>query len=234
VFASAKGSGGNIIIPAFAVGRTQDLLYLLAEHYDDWDIGSWRVFLDSPMAIEATEAYSRYRHLYHAHLFRPGRDQTLLPNLVLARSAKDSMAINALESGALVIAASGMCTGGRVLHHLKHNVWRPECHVVIVGYQARGTLGRRLVDGADYVKIYGETIRANATVHTVGGLSAHADQSGLLDWYGAFAGAPPVALVHGEPDAQTELARKLRERFDASVTIPAFGDRIDLLHSAGR
>lgn len=138
------------------------------------------------------------------------------------------MAINAIESGALIIAGSGMCTGGRVLHHLKHNLWRPECHVVIVGFQARGTLGRRLVDGAQYVRIYGETIRANATVTTVGGLSAHADQTGLLDWYGAFERTPPVCLVHGEPDAQKALAARLRARFGADVTIPAHGDRIDL------
>ena len=230
VFEGAKGGGGNIIIPAFAVGRTQDLLYLLAVHFDEWDIGSWRVFLDSPMAIEATEAYSRYRNLYTAHLFRPGKDQPLLKNLVLSRSSEDSMAINEIESGAIIIAASGMCTGGRVLHHLKHNLWRPECHVVIVGFQARGTLGRRLVDGAEYVKVYGETIRANAAVHTIGGLSAHADQTGLLDWYGAFASRPPVCLIHGEPDAQNVLARKLRARYDAAVTIPAYGDRIDLEH----
>jgi metallo-beta-lactamase family protein len=229
VFAAARDSGGNVIIPAFAVGRTQDLLFLLAEHFDAWGIGRWRVFLDSPMAIEATEAYSRYRHLYDAPLFAPGRSQPVLRNLVMSRSSEDSAAINQLQSGAIVIAGSGMCTGGRILHHLKHNVWRPECHIVIVGYQAHGTLGRRLVDGAEYVKIFGETIRANAKVHTVGGLSAHADQAGLLGWYGEIANGPPVCLVHGESDAQTALAKQLRARFAASVTIPDHGERIDLL-----
>ena len=229
VFAQAKDSGGNVIIPAFAVGRTQDLLYLLAEHFDAWDIGNWQVFLDSPMAIEATEAYSRFRHLYDAALFGPGRSQPVLENLVMSRSAEDSMAINRIKSGAIVIAGSGMCTGGRILHHLKHNVWRPECHVVIVGFQAHGTLGRRLVDGTEYVKIHGETIRANAKVHTVGGLSAHADQAGLLDWYGEFASRPPIYLVHGEAKAREALAAGLRARFAAAVRIPDHGQRIDLL-----
>jgi metallo-beta-lactamase family protein len=231
IFRRARQSGGNVIIPAFAVGRTQDLLYLLAENFDAWGIGDWRVFLDSPMAIEATETYAQYRHLYDAALFKPGRSQPVLRNLVLARTAEDSRAINEISSGAIIIAGSGMCTGGRVLHHLKHNLWRPECHVVIVGYQAQGTLGRRLVDGADYVKIRGEVIRTNATVHTVGGLSAHADQAGLLSWYAQFATRPPVYLVHGEPAAQSALAGKLSERFAAAVRIPDRMETVDLLET---
>lgn len=231
VFAEAKGSGGNVIIPAFAVGRTQDLLYLLAEHYDAWGIGDWQVFLDSPMAIEATETYARYRHLYQARLFPPGRDVPGLPNLVMSRTSQDSMAINAIESQAIVIAGSGMCTGGRVLHHLKHNVWRPECHIVIVGFQAYGTLGRRLVEGAEYIRLWGEEIRANAAVHTVGGLSAHADQAGLLEWYAAFDNRPPVYLVHGEPGAQSVLAEHLRGQHGAKVGIAAHTQRLDLTRS---
>jgi metallo-beta-lactamase family protein len=228
IFRAARRSGGNVIIPAFAVGRTQDLLYLLAENFDAWHLGEWRVFLDSPMAIEATETYARYRHLYDAPLFKPGRSQPVLKNLVMARTPDESQAINRIPSGAIIIAGSGMCTGGRILHHLKHNLWRPECHVVIVGYQAQGTLGRRLVDRAEYVKIRGDVIRANATVHTVGGLSAHADQADLVAWYAEFEGRPPVCLVHGEPAAQKALAAKLRERFAATVRIPDHRDTIDL------
>jgi metallo-beta-lactamase family protein len=138
------------------------------------------------------------------------------------------MAINERDSGAIIIAGSGMCTGGRVTHHLKHNLWKDDCQVVIVGYQARGTLGRRLVDGADQVRIMGEEIRVNAGIHTVGGLSAHADQAGLLDWYRNFEGAPPVCLVHGEPDAQAALAGALKTATGATVTIPKYGDTIDL------
>jgi metallo-beta-lactamase family protein len=227
IFLSAAAGRGNILIPAFAVGRTQDLLSLLAEHYEDWGIGRWRVYLDSPMAIETTEVYWRYRHLYRSSLF--GDDQRIaLPNLIAARSSQESMRINPVESGAIIIAGSGMCSGGRILHHLKHNLWRPQCHVIIIGFQANGTLGRRLVDGADQVRLWQETIRVNASIHTVGGLSAHADQSGLLDWYGGFANRPPVSLVHGESRAQEALASALRSRYAARVQIPSFGDELSL------
>ena len=226
VFDQAREARGNIIIPAFAVGRTQDLLYLLAEHYDEWGIDGWRVYLDSPMAIRATEVYARFKDLYGAELFKQDR-QPALRNLVTTLTAEESMQINREKSGSIIIAASGMCSGGRVLHHLKHNLWRPECHVVIVGFQAYGTLGRRLVDGADYVRLFRETIKVNATIHTVGGLSAHADQSGLLAWYAGFENRPPVWLVHGEERAQKVLAGELRER-GAEVTIPGLGENLNL------
>jgi metallo-beta-lactamase family protein len=228
VFDEADRKRGNIIIPAFAVGRTQDLIYLMGRHYDRWGIGKYRVFLDSPMAIEATETYAQFRNLYDTELFRPGSRETTLRNLVMSRTSADSMAINTIESGVIVIAASGMCTGGRVLHHLKHNVWRPECHIVIVGFQAYGTLGRRLVEGADTIRLWGEDIRVNAKVHTIGGLSAHGDQTDLLNWYGAFKNRPPVHLIHGEPDSQQALRRELEAKYDARVNIPAFEDVIDL------
>lgn len=228
IFHEARRARGNVIIPAFAVGRTQDLLYLLAENFDAWNIGDWHVFLDSPMAIEATETYATYRHLYDAALFKPGRSQPVLKNLVMARTPEESQAINRISSGAIIIAGSGMCTGGRILHHLKHNLWRSECHIVIVGYQAQGTLGRELVDRAEYVKIRGEVVRTNATIHTVGGLSAHADQAGLLAWYAEFAAGPPVYLVHGEPGARSALAAKLRERFASSVRLPEHAESVDL------
>ena len=138
------------------------------------------------------------------------------------------MAINEIESGAVIIAASGMCTGGRVMHHLRHNLWKSDCQVVIVGYQAYGTLGRRLVDGAEYVRIYGEDIRVNAKIHTVGGLSAHADQSGLLDWYRHFDNAPPVYLVHGEPDAQVTLAGLIERETGRKPHIAQHRERLDL------
>ena len=120
-----------------------------------------------------------------------------------------------------------MCTGGRVLHHLKHNVWRPECHVVIVGFQAYGTLGRRLVDGTESIRLWGETIKVNAPIHTVGGLSAHADQAGLLDWYAGFQNRPPVWLIHGEPHAQAILAERLRDT-GTVVAVPELGQTLDL------
>jgi metallo-beta-lactamase family protein len=228
VLAQAEYDKGNIIIPAFAVGRTQDLLFLLAQHHHEWGVGRWQVFLDSPMAIQSTEVYSRYRHLFSAPLFEHGDDRPALENFAASRTSAESMAINRIESGAIVIAGSGMCTGGRVLHHLKHNVWKSRCHVIIVGFQAYGTLGRRLVEGADYIRLWNESIKVNAKIHTVGGLSAHADQSGLLDWYAGFSGQPPVWLVHGEPQAQAELAKVLRSKFDTRVHIPKLGDVLDL------
>lgn len=226
IFRSAADGGGNILIPAFAVGRTQDLLHLMSKHFDDFGLARWNVYLDSPMAIATTEIYWRYAELQRAQLFGD-RDRPSLA-VTATESTEDSMRLNAIESGAIVIAGSGMCSGGRILHHLKHNLWRPECHVVIIGFQAEGTLGRRLVDGADEVRLWGETIKVAAKIHTVGGLSAHADQAGLVAWYAGFSGRPPVCLVHGEPGAQHALAASLRSGYGADVRIPARGEVIEL------
>ena len=231
IFTSAAEGAGNILIPAFAVGRTQDLLFLMSKHYRDFGLERWRVFLDSPMAIETTELYWRHTQLQRAPLFgAEGR-----PSLAVtaAQSTDDSRRINAIESGAIVIAGSGMCTGGRILHHLKYNLWRPECHVILIGFQAQGTLGRRLVDGAAHVRLWGETIKVAAKIHTVGGLSAHADQAGLMAWYGAFANRPPVCLVHGEPGAQQALAGALRSAYGADVRIPPRADLLELALPGG-
>ena len=228
IFAEATAARGNILIPAFAVGRTQDLLYLMSENHDRWRLDRWHVYLDSPMAIEATEVYYHYRHLYSAELFRGRESRPTLENFTATRTSAESMELNGVSAGAIVIAGSGMCTGGRILHHLKHNLWRPECHVVFVGYQAEGTLGRKIVDGAEYVRLWQDEIRVAAQVHTVGGLSAHADQEGLLAWYGAIPKHPPAYLVHGEPRAQRVLADKLASAYGAAVHIPAYGDKIKL------
>ncbi|MDH4048629.1 MAG: MBL fold metallo-hydrolase [Gammaproteobacteria bacterium] len=223
LFAEASARKGNILIPAFTVGRTQDLLYLMSEHYDDWKLSDWQIFLDSPMAIDATHTYAQYRHLYGAKLFSPGASTPDLPNFHATMSTEESMSINRIRSGAIIIAGSGMCSGGRIHHHLKNNLWRKECHLVIVGYQAEGTLGRRLVDGVPSVKLWGEKVIVKAKIHTIGGLSAHADQAGLVDWYGAFENRPPVYLVHGEPGAQEALASALRSRLQAPVTVAERG-----------
>jgi metallo-beta-lactamase family protein len=225
---AAADSGGNILIPAFAVGRTQDLLHLLSEHYAAWQLDRWKIYLDSPMAIETTELYWRYRALHENGAPESNARRPPLANAIASLTTEDSMRINEVRSGALVIAGSGMCNGGRILHHLKHNLWRPECHVVLVGFQARGTLGRQLVDGASHVSLWQETIKVAARIHTVGGLSAHADRAGLLAWYGAFANRPPVCLVHGEPVAQEALAAGLEETYGAKVRVPARGDVLSL------
>jgi metallo-beta-lactamase family protein len=219
VFDTARAGQGNILIPAFTVGRTQDLLYLMAENYDRWSLDKWHIFLDSPMGIEATAVYAKYRHLYGAKLFGPDSNLPDLPNFHQTRTPEESMAINEISSGAIVIAGSGMCSGGRILHHLKNNIWRPECHLLIVGYQAFGTLGRRIVDGAETVKLWGDEYRVRNQVHTIGGLSAHGDQADLISWYQSFENKPPLFLVHGERDAQNVLAEKMRRELGAPVTI---------------
>ena len=137
------------------------------------------------------------------------------------------MGINRIGSGAIIIAGSGMCDGGRIKHHLKHNIWRRDCQVLMVGYQAQGTTGRALVDGARHIRLWGETIRVAAKIHTVGGLSAHADCDGLRDWYQGFENHPPVALVHGESEAMEVLAEQLDTA--KKVFIPQRGERVDLI-----
>lgn len=211
---------GNILIPAFAVGRSQELLYLFAKHFRDWRLHRWQIYLDSPLAIEATNIYLRHRGLYDgeaARLLGSGDPHhnlhRLLPNLRFTRTPQESQALNRLNSGAIIIAGSGMCNGGRIKHHLKHWVWRDTTQVIIIGYQAMGTPGRALVDGNDYIRLWGEAIRVKATVHTLGGLSAHAGQHDLLRWIGGFGNLPPVQLVHGETAALTALRDELQQRY---------------------
>ena len=230
ILAQAARDGGNVIVPAFAIGRSQELLYLFARHYGEWHLARWKIFLDSPMAIAASRVYWKHPDRFDEEMSRlraSFRGMPPLPNLVLSETADDSRAINNIRSGAIIIAGSGMANGGRVLHHLKHNLPRPECHVLIVGFQAPGTPGRQLVDRLPEVRILGQRVRVAAQIHTVGGLSAHGDQAQLLRWYDNFRDRPPVCLVHGEVRAAEALAEKLRERgTTATVTRP--GLQIDL------
>ncbi len=232
VISMAQRNKGNILIPSFAVGRAQELLYLFGLHAADWGLQDWQIFLDSPMAISATEVYTRHHELYdpEARTWRGTNGKPFnLPNLHYSQTPAQSMAINRIQSGAIIIAGSGMCTGGRIRHHLKHQLWREHTHVIMVGFQARGTPGRALVDGAPHIRLWGETIRVAAHVHTIGGLSAHADQAGLIDWYRQFDKRPAVALVHGEEGAMDTLATKLRDEERVVVHTPEPGTRIDLL-----
>ncbi len=222
IIQEADARKGNILIPAFAVGRTQEILDLFARHYSEWKLGRWQIYLDSPMAIRTSQIYWDTPELYDEG------GMPRLSNLVLTAGAEDSQRINRLRSGAIIIAGSGMCEGGRIVHHLKHNLWRPECHVLIVGFQASGTLGRRLVDGNPYVRIHQETIRVQARIHTVGGLSAHGDQNDLARWYSSFAPKPPVYLVHGESDAAEALAARLLKDGAPRAVVAERGMRVDL------
>ncbi len=231
VLHQAREGNGNILIPAFAIGRTQELLYAMQLHYQQWGMDRWNIFLDSPMAIRATEAYARHRDVFdeEASAVLPNHGRLFnLPNLHLTETPEESMAINKIHSGAIIIAGSGMCTGGRIRHHFKHQIWRPETQVIIAGFQAAGTLGRSLVEGTKWIRLWGEQIRVAAKIHTVGGLSAHAGQRGLLDWYGAFRNRPALVLVHGEEKAMDQLTEKLQDEYTVTPLRPQARDRIDL------
>ena len=222
--------GGNVLIPAFAVGRSQELLYWFARHWDEWKLARWQVFLDSPMAGKVVQVYDHHHALFDADaqaVWRERPSPFRLPNLRVTASTEESMAINRIERGAIIIAGSGMASGGRILHHLKQNLGRRGAHVVFVGYQAVGTLGRRLVDGAKWVRIHGRDYRVNASMHTVGGLSAHADQHGLLEWFGHFEPKPPLVLVHGEDKAREALAGEIGERDGIEVMLARPGMHVD-------
>ena len=230
ILAQAAADGGNVIVPAFAIGRSQDFLYLLARHYAEWHVARWKIFLDSPMAIAASRVYWKHPDRFDdeaSRLRASFRGMPPLPNLSLSETPDESRAINNVPGGAIIIAGSGMANGGRVLHHLKHNLARPDCHVIIVGFQAPGTLGRDLVERRPEVRIHGQRVAVAAQVHTLGGLSAHGDQDDLLRWYDSFTPRPPVYLVHGEVESAEALAVKLRERgVTATVTHP--GLKVDL------
>lgn len=215
-------TGGCVLIPAFAVGRTQELLYWFAKHWDDWKMSRWQIFLDSPMASKVVDVYDRHHALFDDDaqaVWRNHPNPFRLPNLHITETVDESMAINRIERGAIVIAGSGMANAGRILHHMKHRLHRKQTHLVFVGYQAQGTAGRRLVDGAKWVRIHGDDVRVNAKLHTVGGLSAHTDQHGLIEWYGQFAAHPPLVLVHGEDKAREALAGELGEAYGIRATL---------------
>jgi metallo-beta-lactamase family protein len=232
IFSAARSRKGNILIPAFSIGRSQEILYQMGKHYEEWNLRRFQIFLDSPMAIEASKVYWEYDHLYDEEATRLRRENggmPLLKNLTLSQATDDSMAINRIRSGAIVIAGSGMCNGGRIVHHLKHNLGREETQVIIVGYQARGSLGRRLVDRAESVRIHGQHVPVRAAIHTVGGLSAHGDQDDMARWYECMENRPPVYLVHGEPESQEGFRKYLSKRCGARVHLPKPGDVLDLL-----
>jgi len=226
---SAWDDGGNILIPAFAVGRSQELLYQFAKHFDAWGLSRWRIFLDSPMASKVVGVYDNNPQLFDSEarqVFNHRPHPFHLPNLNFTSDVEDSKAINRHKGGNIIIAGSGMCNGGRIRHHLRHNLGSHRNHVLFVGYQSVGTLGRLLVDGVKDVKLFGDEIRVKAQLHTIGGLSAHTDQNGLLAWYGAFKGRPRVALVHGEDDARKAFAAALKDTFAVEAKIPGYAESL--------
>ena len=216
--------GGNVVIPTFALERAQELLYYLREGVERGRLPrDLPVFLDSPMAISATEIFRRHPDFWVAKdrtLFAEGHDPFALPGLRFTRESSDSRAINDTTGGAVIMAGSGMCTGGRVRHHLSHNLGRADSSVVFVGYAAAGTLARQLIDGAKSVRLFHEQVPVRARLHTINGFSAHADQNGLLAWHGAIQPAKTI-LVHGDDAVMRRFAQKLH---GSEVLMPALGD----------
>jgi metallo-beta-lactamase family protein len=221
--------GGNVIMPVFAVGRTQDLLYILNETVREKRLPPFDVYIDSPLAEEATKVYLTYQQYFDEEagkFSRVIRGDAI--KVHFTESMEESQAINRIKSGAVVMAGSGMCEGGRVAHHLKHNLWRPECSIVFTGFQARGTLGRRIVDGATHVHVLGEDIAVAAKVYTINGFSAHADQSGLLEWLSSFTSMPEVFVVHGEENVAVGFAKLVEERLGLVTHVPHMGDEFPI------
>jgi len=223
----------KVIIPAFALERTQEILYLLGEFSRAGQLPDIPIYLDSPLAIKATEIFRRNKKYYDEAaqaIVGQGFDPFDMPNLKLTATAGQSMKINQLKGPAIVIAGNGMCTAGRIKHHLKHNLWRPGASIVIVGFQAEGTTGRQIVNGAKTVTILGEKVAVKAKVFTIGGLSAHADQADLLRWVGHFAGKskPRVFVIHGETTSSEALANAIRRRFGLDVHVPQWREVLTL------
>ena len=230
--AEAAKSEGNVIIPAFAVGRTQDLIYWLGKIQRQGGLPQQTIYLDSPMAISASDIYANNTALFNIDdpeftKIAPQGWHAWLKGLIYSQTAAESMAVNRIAGGAIIIAGSGMCNGGRIRHHLKYNLWRRNAHIIIAGFQAEGTLGRLLIDGnKKYIKILGAEIHIAAKIHTLGALSAHADQSQLLEWAHHFKNPKPrLYLIHGEKSACLSL-QTCFNRTGWAATIPKVGDKI--------
>lgn len=228
----AVSNKGKILIPSFAIGRTQQLLYYMAASFHKEILPAFNVYIDSPMAIEATEIYLKHQELYDEEaleLLKSGHLKRDLSHVKYTLTPEESIALNDVQGPVLIIAGSGMCNAGRILHHLRHNLWRPETSVVIVGYQGEGTLGRKLVEGAETVSIFGEKIAVKAQVHKLGGLSAHAGQTDLLRWFDKVAGShPKVVLSHGEDRGRKPLAEIIEHNYGIKPILPEYGDSIEI------
>jgi metallo-beta-lactamase family protein len=231
VVRKAVEAGGKILVPAFAIGRTQLLLYLLAGAFKRKTLPRFPVYVDSPMAIEATRIYAKHVELFDEEALAMQKSGDLRAHLETAKfcpSANDSRALNDTPGPCLIMAGAGMCTGGRILHHFRHNLALPGTTVLICGYQSHGSLGRMLVDGKEVVTIMGEKIPVRATVHTFGGLSGHAGQTDLLNWFDVVAPSRPrVILTHGEERAQVPFARLIKDRYGLRAERPALGEVIE-------
>ncbi len=232
IITRAYDDKGKVIIPSFAIGRTQEIIYILNELLREDAIPEIPVYIDSPLAISATEIFKRHPECYDDEtlaLIESGIPALDFPGLKLTRHANESRAINDRPGPEIIVSASGMCEAGRIKHHLKHNLFKPEAHIVFAGFQAMGTLGRRIRDGAKEVKILGERVKVKAKIHSIGAFSAHADRDGLASWLDAMKIRPGlVCLVHGEDSQSMKFAEHVREHLGLKTFIPDRGDEIDL------
>ena len=239
-------NGGTVVIPSFAVGRTQEILYELNKIKDSEDdspeferkyrlLMNTPVYVDSPLAISATEVFKENMDLFDKEtqeLIKRGDNPLEFPGLKFTQTVEESKALNESDESAIIISASGMCEVGRIKHHLKHNIWNPKNTILFVGYQAPGTLGRKIVDGAKTVKIFGEEVAVNARVEYIEGYSGHVDQAGLLHFVDSFVKKPNhIFLVHGEEESQKVLRDKINENFDLPVSIPDYCESFDLTNT---
>ena len=242
IVSETLNKGGTVVIPSFAVGRTQEILYEInnlkdVKHDEEFEreyktLMRTPVYVDSPLAISATEVFQENMDLFDDEtqkIIKSGDNPLEFPGLKFTRTADESKELNEKNESSIIISASGMCEVGRIKHHLKHNLWNPNSTILFVGYQAPGTLGRKIVDGAKQVKIFGEDIAVNARIEYIEGYSGHADQEWLLNFVYSFINKPKhIFLVHGEPEGQVVLKDKIEETTEISVTIPDFGEKYEL------
>lgn len=231
IIINTLGHGGNVLIPSFAIERTQEILSILKSMYLDGQLPKCKVFLDSPMAIRATRVYNKYyeelSELCQNYLHKDGSVFDF-PHLEFIRTREASKKINKIEDGAIIIAGSGMCNGGRILHHFKHRLWNKKNAVLFVGFQAKETLGRSIVDGAKWIELYGEKIIINATIHTINGFSAHADQTELIKWMKNFERLGNIFLIHGEEEKQLIFKEAIMKELDKRAHIVQNSEEIHI------
>ena len=229
ILQEAIANQSKVIIPAFAVERTQDILYTIGELLRNHLIPPIPIYIDSPLAISATEIFKRNSDYFDqemGNLLLRGESPLELPGIVFTQTTEESRAINEDKRPGVIVSASGMCDAGRIQHHLKHHLWRKDSHIVLIGFQAEGTVGRRIVDGAKTVKLFGEEIAIHAHIHTLGGFSAHADRKGLLEWVSHFKNPRLKVFVnHGEEKTAMELAELIRQQFHLDTSVPRWKEK---------
>ena len=237
IILESYNSSGNIIIPAFAIERTQEIIYTLGKLFRDGELPVIPVYIDSPLAISATEIFRDNRDCFDDQtweILQSGDSPLNFPSLTFVKSAEDSKRLNETAKGSIIISASGMCTAGRIKFHLANNLYKSNSSVIFVGYQAEGTLGRKIVDGAKQVKVYGEDIAVNAKIYTLGGFSGHADRDGLIDWISNIKNPDlKVFVIHGEEETSLSFADTIREKLGLFTYIPKWGEILDVntMHS---